>query len=104
MDLGPRAAGPSQPQTGRGVGQSPTVQFSGQFQRDALGSFTEPEPSSAEDSPIPSDSISPLEIQSLVEFFQTLDRWERELRASNAHGAARAPELLLGAAPAGVEQ
>jgi hypothetical protein len=70
----PREAGPFQPKTGRGAGRSPALYA----QREALGSFTGSEfhhlaaPLAIEDS----------HVTALIQFFQTLDLWDREYRAS----------------------
>jgi hypothetical protein len=64
----PRDAGITQRKTGRGVGQSPTVLA----QRKALG------PSVSSDF-IPACELSDSELTTLIQFFQTLDRWDREL-------------------------
>ena len=66
-DAFPREAGVTQRKTGRGVGQSPTVLT----QREALG-FSVPA------DPIPTCALSDSEITALIQFFQTLDRWNRE--------------------------
>ena len=68
-----REAGKTQRKTGRGTGQSPD----NQARREALGSFT---PSVQSDS-IQSDTLDDSQIKTLIEFFQTLDRWDKE-----AHG------------------
>jgi len=72
-DSRPRAAGGAQRKTGRGAGQSPAVQT----QRAALGSFTPLADTDAVLSFAPDDS----QITALIEFFQTLDRWDREAHA-----------------------
>lgn len=63
----------TQRKTGRGTGQSPA----NQARREALGSFT----SSFQSDPIQSDTLDDSQIGTLIEFFQTLDRWDKE-----AHG------------------
>jgi hypothetical protein len=67
-----------QPESGRGVGQSPTVPS----QREAL---VPPVPSDERAAfsldAAPSEPLSEFEIQTLIQFFTTLDRWDRE-----AHG------------------
>jgi hypothetical protein len=68
-----RKAGGTQSKTGRGSGQSPA----NQAQREALGSFT---PFAQSDS-FPSYALDDFQIRSLIQFFQTLDRWDKE-----AHG------------------
>jgi hypothetical protein len=66
------AAGP-QRKTGRGSGQSPDIST----RREAPGSFT-PIVHSA---PVASHPLDDSQITALIQFFETLDRWERE-----AHG------------------
>jgi hypothetical protein len=71
----PRKAGLSQRKTGRGAGQRPAIQS----RRAAPVSFT---PSAQTGSALP----YPLEdshIKALIQFFQTLDRWDREAHAPN---------------------
>jgi hypothetical protein len=68
-----REAGLPQPKIGRGAGQSPASQT----QRAALGSFSR----SAESSSVPPYALDDSQIAALIQFFQTLDRWDRE-----AHG------------------
>jgi len=68
-----REAGTSQRKTVRGTGQSPDSQA----QRKALGSFTSTTQSDSSISYVLDDS----QIKTLIEFFQTLDRWDKE-----AHG------------------
>ncbi len=68
-----REAGIPQPKTGRGAGQSPAEMP----QRAALGSFSPPAKSSHDQTPTLDDS----DIKALIEFFLTLDRWDKE-----AHG------------------
>jgi hypothetical protein len=68
-----REAGDTQRKTGRGPGQSPAIQS----QCEALGSFT---PSGESDPALP-DTLDDSQITSLIQFFQTLDRWDKE-----AHG------------------
>jgi len=68
-----REAGISQRKTVRGAGQSPD----NQAQREALGAFTSPSQSDSFASYVLDDS----QIKTLIEFFQTLDRWDKE-----AHG------------------
>ena len=63
----PREAGITQRKTGRGVGHSPTVLA----QREALGF-------SVSSNPIPTHKLSYSEITALIQFFQTLDRWDGE--------------------------
>jgi len=72
-DFRPREAGGAQRKTGRGAGQSPDVQS----RRAAPGSFT---PSAQSDSDLP-HALEDSDIKALIQFFQTLDRWDRE-----AHG------------------
>lgn len=71
--LTPREAGLSQRKTVRGVGQSPTLQT----RREAPGSFSEPEESAS----VLPYALDDSHITTLIEFFQTLDRWDKE-----AHG------------------
>ena len=66
-DVLSREAGVTQRKTGRGVGQSPTVSS----QREALGLSI---PSGS----IPTRELSDPEITALIQFFQTLDRWDGE--------------------------
>jgi hypothetical protein len=73
-DSRPRAAGYTQRKTGRGAGQSPAVQT----QREAMGSFT---PRADSDSVLPY-ALDDSHITALIEFFQTLDRWDREAHAA----------------------
>jgi hypothetical protein len=68
-----REAGTSQRKTVRGTGQSPD----NQAQREALGSFTSTTQSHSSISYVLDDS----QIKTLIEVFQTLDRWDKE-----AHG------------------
>jgi hypothetical protein len=68
-----REAGISQRKTVRGAGQSPAVQT----QREALGSLT---PSTQSESALPY-ALDDAQITILIQFFQTLDRWDKE-----AHG------------------
>src|ERR1019366_4084677 len=63
----------SQRKTGQGAGQSPAERS----RRAALGSFT---PSTESDLVLPYD-LNDSQITALIEFFQILDRWDRE-----AHG------------------
>jgi hypothetical protein len=72
-DYRPRAAGGAQRKTGRGAGQSPAILS----QRAALCSFT---PSVESDAVLPY-ALDDSQITALIEFFQILDRWDRE-----AHG------------------
>lgn len=69
---GPRSGG-TQSKTGRGSGQSPA----NQAQREALASFTP----NAQSNSFPSYVLDDSQITSLIQFFQTLDRWDKE-----AHG------------------
>jgi len=68
-----REAGISQRKTVRGAGQSPAIQA----QREALGSFT----STIQSDSLVSYVLDDSQIETLLEFFQTLDRWDKE-----AHG------------------
>ncbi len=70
-----RAAGNTQRKTGRGAGQSPAVQF----RRAARVSFTQ---STQTDSDLPY-ALEDSHIEILIQFFETLDLWDREARASN---------------------
>jgi hypothetical protein len=63
----------TQSKTGRGAGQSPA----NRAQREALGSFTLPTQSNS----FPSYALDDSQITTLIQFFQTLDRWDKE-----AHG------------------
>jgi hypothetical protein len=71
----PRAAGlRSQPKTGRGAGQSPVIET----QRGALdrqANFTPSEQVKHSEDPLTLDETS---TRALLEFFLTLDRWDRE--------------------------
>ncbi len=73
MTSGPAKRAATQRKTGRGAGQSPDVQS----RRAAPGSFT---PSAQSDSDLP-HALEDSDIKALIQFFQTLDRWDRE-----AHG------------------
>ena len=64
------AAGLSQPKTGRGAGQSPTIET----RRAALGTTSE----SAEREEFAHDSLDDSSIASVIDFFKLLDRWDRE--------------------------
>ena len=68
-----REAGGTQSKTGRGAGQSPAIQA----QREALGSFT----TSSQSNSFSSGALDDSQIAVLIQFFQTLDRWDKE-----AHG------------------
>jgi len=68
-----REAGIPQPKIGRGAGQSPAVSP----QREALGSIFE----SSENQASTLGALDDSQIASLLDFFTTLDRWDRE-----AHG------------------
>jgi hypothetical protein len=73
-----RAAGLTQRKTGRSARQSLAVQF----QRAALGSIVlSPALTAA-----PSYPLDDSEIAMLIQFFETLDRWDREARSSNSVG------------------
>jgi len=65
-----RAAGLSQPKTGRGAGQSPAIQS----QRAALSTTSE----SAGREAFAHDLLDDSSIASVIEFFKLLDRWDRE--------------------------
>src|SRR5665213_2806671 len=73
FDSTSREACISQRKTVRGAGQSPAIQA----HREALGSFT---PSGESGSVLTCD-LGDSHIKTLIEFFQTLDRWDKE-----AHG------------------
>jgi hypothetical protein len=70
-DSRPREAGPFQPKTGRGAGRSPALHS----RREAPRSFTGSEFGHATEPSTIDDS----QIAALIRFFQTLDRWDREL-------------------------
>src|ERR1035438_6268048 len=70
FDSTSREAGTPQCKTVRGVGQSPAQQAQGE----ALGSFT---PSAESDLVLPYE-LDDSQITALIEFFQILDRWDRE--------------------------
>ena len=65
-----RAAGLSQPKTGRGAGQRPAVET----QRAALSTTSE----SAGREAFAHDLLDDSSIASVIEFFKLLDRWDRE--------------------------
>ena len=69
----PREAGGSQRKTGRGAGWNPAIQS----RRAAPGSFT---PMAESDSALSYTPDDP-QITALIQFFETLDRWDKE-----AHG------------------
>lgn len=69
-----RAAGLSQPKTGRGVGQSPAKDS----QRIALSSSSE---CLKCDTPA-NDPLDDFSIASVIQFFKILDRWDREAHAN----------------------
>ncbi len=66
----PREAGVPQPKTGRGAGWNPAQQP----RREAPGSFSEP----VESEPVLPYDVDDSQIKALIEFFETLDRWDRE--------------------------
>jgi hypothetical protein len=69
-----REAAESQPKNGRGSGQSPAIRV----RCEAPGSFTLlPESSST-----PIRKLGDSEVKALIQFFEILDRWEKE-----AHGS-----------------
>ena len=72
-----RQAGRTQRKTGRGAGQSPAIQS----RCEAPGSYTLP----AQPPPTPSCVLGDFEITTLIEFFQILDRWDREVHSSNSN-------------------
>ncbi len=74
-DSRPREAAGSQRKTGRGAGQSPAIQS----RRAAPGSFSRSAPS-ALTCPYALDDF---QITALIQFFETLDLWDREFRNSN---------------------
>jgi hypothetical protein len=57
--------------------QSPAIQS----RREAPGSYTLP----AQPPPTPSCVLGDFEITTLIEFFQILDRWDREVHSSNSN-------------------
>ena len=74
VDSRARAAGLSQRKTGRSARRSLAIQA----RREAPGSFT---PSDESDSPTPY-ALDESQISALIQFFSTLDRWDKE-----AHGS-----------------
>lgn len=76
VDSRSREAGGTQRKTGRGAGWNPA----GRSRREAPGSFTHPVQSSS-DLPYALDDSH---LAALIQFFETLDRWDRELRAPNS--------------------
>jgi len=70
-----REAGLTQRKTGRGAGRSPAVLS----RRAAPDSFTL---SAQSDSVLPY-ALDDSDIKALIQFFETLDRWDREARISN---------------------
>ena len=69
---------PSQPKTGQGAGQSPATEP----QREALCSFSPTGAREAGEVIPPELNLDEFPIGQLIEFFQMLDRWDRE----GAHG------------------
>jgi hypothetical protein len=69
-------AGLSQCKTGRGAGQSPATQF----RREAPDALPQ---SASSDSTLPY-VLEDSHIKALIQFFETLDRWDRELLSSNS--------------------
>ena len=69
-----REAGSSQRKTGRGAGKSPAIQS----RREAPDSFTSP---AQFESDLPY-ALEDSHIEAIIEFFQTLDRWDREAHES----------------------
>ena len=65
----PRLAGIAQRKTGRGAGQSPAVHS----RRAAPGSFTP----LVQSPPIEPYALDDSQITALIQFFETLDRWDR---------------------------
>ncbi len=76
-DSGPSETAGTQRKTGRGAGQSPAIQS----RRQAPGSFT----GTIQSSPCLPYSPDDSQISSLIQFFETLNRWERELHFSNSN-------------------
>jgi len=74
--ISPREAGHAQRKTGRGAGQSPVVLN----QREALASLND----FTDSDPIPGCSLDNSQITTLIQVFQTLDRWDRELHSSKS--------------------
>jgi hypothetical protein len=75
-DSRPRAAGLSQRKTGRGAGWNPAIQF----RREAPGSLTQ----SAQSNSVPPYTLDDSHITALIQFFETLDRWDREAHSANS--------------------
>jgi len=71
----PRASSRTQRKTGRGAGQQSGIQS----QSAEMDSFTENPRSDS----ISQGSLNDLQITTLIQFFQALDRWDRELHSSN---------------------
>jgi hypothetical protein len=67
----------SQRKTGRGAGQSPDIQS----RREAPRSFRRSDQAALT---LP-HSLDDSEVASLIRFFETLDRWDREFRSSNSN-------------------
>jgi hypothetical protein len=65
---------PSQPKTGRGAGQSPAEEL----QREALDTGKTAQPRETSLNTRTADSLSNDDIQQFIEFFKTLNRWDRE--------------------------
>jgi len=65
-----RAAGRSQHKTGRGAGWNPAIQS----RRAAPGSISLP----VQSTPLPPYPLDDSDISTLIAFFETLDRWDRE--------------------------
>ena len=61
--------------TGRGEGQSPAIQS----RREVPGSFS----GSIQSVYSPPYSLDDSDVSSLIQFFETLDRWDREAHFSN---------------------
>jgi len=66
-----------QRKTGRGAGQSPAIQS----RRDAQCSFTRSDGAA----PTLPHSLDDSEVAALIQFFETLDRWDREFRSLNSN-------------------
>lgn len=75
-DCRSREAAGTQRKTGRGAGRSPAIQS----RREAPDSFMSPDQSS---SCLPY-SLDDSQISSLIQFFETLDRWDTETHFSNS--------------------
>ena len=76
-DSRPREAAGTQRKTGRRAGQSPAIQS----RREAPCSFT----GTIQSRPSLPYSLDDPQISSLIRFFETLDRWDREVHFSNSN-------------------